>query len=202
MNTDNFEAQNAQTDPFSELCVVKICFHHNQFPAQLQNTNSHSQEGTYFSWNAFFFFWSIEFDCRVSSSTQTAACLVEPAGRGPAAVPQRNGGERTKRKSIHATLVQSINYLQCHVVRGCRNEKTLQTVPKFTPQKDDVTLLCHDSTTQLTVGEKRIWMSPTSTRSTFILKVDIDVRMLSDEVAQFRLIATSTQDHLWLPVIS
>lgn len=149
-----------------------------------------------------FFFWSIEFDCRVSSSTQTAACLVEPAGRGPAAVPQRNGGERTKRKSIRATLVQSINYLQCHVVRGCRNEKTLQTVPKFTPQKDDVTLLCHDSTTQLTVGEKRIWMSPTSTRSTFILKVDIDVRMLSDEVAQFRLIATSTQDHLWLPVIS
>ena len=132
--------------------------------AQLQKHQLALPEGTYFLWNfLFFFLGSIKFDCRVSSSTQTAACLVEPAGRGSAAVPQRNQREGTKRKSIRATLAQSINYLQCHVVRGCRrSRRSLNSLLRKMMSPLSVMIRQHSST----VGE--IWMSPTSTRSTFI----------------------------------
>lgn len=75
--------------------------------------------------------------------------------------------------------------------------QTLQTVPKFTPQKDDVTTFCHDSTTQL--NSRRNLNVPHLNSFHLYLKVDTNVRMLSDEITQFRLTAASNAALLMAP---
>ena len=87
--------------------------------------------------------------------------------------PRETGGGGGNKKKINPCDTRAIDKLftmPCGERLQKWNEKKLQTVPKFTPQTDDVTILCHDSTTQLTVSGKKIWMSPTSTRPTFIQK--------------------------------
>lgn len=159
-----------------------------------KNTISHSQR-EHISCEFFFFFfgehqiWLQSFQQHADSSVFGWTCR---AGLCCCPPEKPTGGNKKKINPHDARAINKLFTMPC----GERLQ-TLQTVPKFTPQKDDVTTFCHDSTTQL--NSRRNLNVPHLNSFHLYLKVDTNVRMLSDEITQFRLTAASNAALLMAP---
>lgn len=113
---DNFKAQNPEMDLMKCISTTITSATKQQLTAR-----------------GHIFHWSVRF---TADFRDRKACLVEPAGRGFAAVlreREMTGKEQKEKINPCVTLVQSINYLRCHVVR-LQNPKTLNVVTKRTPK--------------------------------------------------------------------